>query len=223
MHVYKIYCQGRAMRKQLQILSVMMISSVMMSAVGFGEEKKCDCDEVQGMPTLQKAALSTAMDKIAVKASEISPEQKAKMESYCLTFKQIKKEFVGYTLKEMEATPFPVDQYFQIPQCQADSYSNVVKSPLLHMIADDPPEREPFLKKIYSYYERKNQVATFTQALNMKNTKGETLLDYIEWINVNKLKTEPDQQEALNKIITYACSKGAVYSYYKNKACPANI
>lgn len=55
--------------------------------------------------------------------------------------------------------------------------------------------------------------------VNAKNTNGETLLDYIE-----TRKQEPNyariMKDDLDKIISFACSHGAVYSAYPNKKCP---
>lgn len=143
------------------------------------------------------------------------------MEKFCMTFKLMEAGSMGSTLKEMEATPYPVDEYFKIPQCQSEGYSRAVKSPIFHIIADDPSARESFLKKIFLYYDiKRKSPELFTDAVNAKNTKGETFLDYIVSLQLSGRKTTPEIREVLDRIIFDVCKKGAVYSFHKNKKCP---
>jgi hypothetical protein len=139
---------------------------------------------------------------------------------FCLEFAQIEGNLVGFTIKEMEATPYLVDEFFKTPACQPEGYSNVVKSPIAHIIADDPSKRVGFLDSIWLYYSKKRKdPAKFVEMVNAKNTEGETLLDYFE-----TRKKEPIYarlaKEDIDKIVAVACSHGAVYSVYKDKKCP---
>ncbi len=139
---------------------------------------------------------------------------------YCRKFSLIEVNFVATTIKEMEATPYPIDSYFQTAACQPGEYGRDVKSPIFHIIADDPTKRENFLNILWLYYTKKrNDPAKFIEAVNFKNTKGETLLDYIESRSKDKNYKEIFK-ESLTKIIAMACSHGAEYSAYPDKKCP---
>lgn len=143
------------------------------------------------------------------------------MEKYCLKFRQIPQQLIGIMIKDMENTPYKVDDYFLVPQCQPDGYSDAVKSPLLHIVADDPNAREKFLSNIFAYYSKKRKDPTpFIKALNAKNTKGETLLDYIESLRTNGINDSPEQMVVMSKIVQFACAHGASYSARSDKTCP---
>lgn len=143
------------------------------------------------------------------------------MQKYCLKFHQIPQQMVGTVIKDMEASAFNVDRYFITPHCQPEGYSDAVQSPLLHIVADDPNAREKFLWNIYAYYAKKRkQPELFTVALNSKNTKGETLLDYFESLRKNRVHTMPEQMVVIVKIIAFSCEHGAVYESYNNLSCP---
>lgn len=135
------------------------------------------------------------------------------MHKYCNKFVQIPYGSIGSTIKEMEATNFPLLDFFTTSQCQSERYSENVKSPLLHIIVDDPTAREKFLGIIYKYFFLiKNKPEYFEMAINAKNTKGETLLDYIETLKSTDRTNLPEQIAVFNELIILACKHGGVYS-----------
>jgi hypothetical protein len=96
-----------------------------------------------------------------------------------------------------------------------------VKSPLLHYIAEAPETREEFLDNIWLYYlYRKKQPDFFSVAVNATNTKGETLLDYLESLKQRGINSQEGQQEPLKNIIEFACAHGGIYALNKIKKCP---
>jgi hypothetical protein len=208
----------------LLILSAMLFCTSI--NVAYSDSSNCvNCGpkEVPGMPTAGNKTIGS-LEKLAKADYGTATDKEAYMELFCLKIKQISSGNIGLTFKEMEASPFPVDEYFKTPQCQADGYSNVVKSPLIHLILDDPAGRGALLKKISSYFVVKNKSPErFVQALNSKNTKGETFLDYIESNRLDGRNNQPDQIEIVNSLITFACSSGGVYSKYPNKKCNNSI
>jgi hypothetical protein len=140
---------------------------------------------------------------------------------FCMKFSQIEGNSVGLTIKEAEATPFPVDDYFKKPACQPEGYSPSVKAPLAHIIADSPSKRVGFLESFWLYYSKKRKdPSRFFDFVNAKNTKGETLLDYIESMNKEGNYLSEGSQASIVKIISFACSHGAIYSVYPDKKCP---
>lgn len=140
---------------------------------------------------------------------------------FCDKFSMIEWTYIAPTIKEMEETPYAVDAYFQTPSCQPRNYGANVKCPLFHIIADSPGKRENFLNIMWLYYTKKRKdPAKFVEAINFKNTKGETLLDYIESMKKDGMYPTTETQATVEKIIATACSRGAVYSFYLDKKCP---
>lgn len=147
--------------------------------------------------------------------------QKFISQGYCMQFSQIPQEMVGTMIKELEGTGYPVEKYLTDPICQPRGYIGNVKSPMLHAIADDVNKREEFLNNIWLYYSKKRkQPEIFNQAINAKNTKGETLLDYIETMRDKSYYTIQSQQPPLDKIIKMLCDHGGVYATNPDKKCP---
>ncbi|MBC7428879.1 MAG: hypothetical protein H7336_09730 [Bacteriovorax sp.] len=141
---------------------------------------------------------------------------------FCHKFDQIEWQSVASLItKEMEPTGYSVEDFFKSPACQPGGYSDVVKSPILHVIADDPSKRVKFLDIIWLYYSKKrNDPSKFAEVVNAKNTKGETLLDYLETMKIRGEYPSEGSQASVVKIIEIACSHGAVFSVYKDKKCP---
>ena len=136
---------------------------------------------------------------------------------YCNMFLQIPYGSIASTMKEMETTQFPLSVYFSSAVCQSERYSPNVRSPLLHIIVDNPNSREKFLEYIYKYFLLiKRQPGEFTKAVNATNTKGETLLDYIETLKATKGTNYPEQLVVFQKFIRQVCSQGGRYVRYSS-------
>jgi hypothetical protein len=140
---------------------------------------------------------------------------------FCLQFSNIEWQVITTMLDDMQATPYPVDDYFKISACQPEGYSNVVKSPLAHVIADDPSKRIKFLDILWLYYSKKRKdPSKFVEMVNAKNTEGETLLDYLESMRLKGKYTIDGSKASVAQIISVACSHGALYSAFPDKKCP---
>lgn len=201
------------MRKLLQhfLCGALMLSSISAFA---GDCVNCGPKDVSGMPSNNSMS---DLEKI-VKNGQT---QKFISEGYCMQFSQIPQQMVGKMIKELETTGYPVEKYLTDPLCQPRGYSDAVKSPMLHAVADDVNKREEFLNNIWLYYSKKlKQPEIFNEAINAKNTKGETLLDYIEVMRSKKYYTLEEQQPPLEKIIKMLCDHGGVYAKTPNKKCP---
>jgi len=147
--------------------------------------------------------------------------QKDYQVKFCLQFSNIQWQVITKMLDEMQASPYPIDDYFKTSVCQSEGYSNVVKSPLAHIIADDPGKRVKFLDIMWLYYNKKrNDPLKFVEMVNAKNTEGETLLDYLESMRIKGKYTKDSSKNSVAKIISEACSHGAIYSAYPDKKCP---
>lgn len=200
------------MRKRLQhfLCGALVLTSVSAYAT---DCVNCGPKTVSGLPS--NSSLDD-LDKIASGGQT----QKFISQGYCMQFSQIPQQMVGTMIKELETTGYPVEKYLTDPICQPEGYSTSVKSPMLHAVADDVNKREEFLNNIWLYYSKKRkQPEIFDQAINAKNTKGETLLDYIESQRKNRAYPLPDQQPPLEKIIKMLCDHGGVYATTPNKKC----
>lgn len=204
------------MRKKIQyfLYGAMMVTTVNAFA---NDCVNCGPKDVSGMP---KNSTFDTMEKIAGKGKMSAHDRLYAIKEFCIKFSLIRQQMVGVAIKEMEATPITPEEYFTEPVCQPDGYSDAVQSPIIHVVADDISKREEFLQNIWLYYSKKRkQPEIFDKAINAKNTKGETLLDYLETMRLKNQYPYPEQQQQLKKVITMLCTHKGVYATYKDKKC----
>lgn len=143
---------------------------------------------------------------------------------YCLTLLNLRseKDFNKKLMASMAETAprGDLDPYWQKSNCEPRYLEPPTKSPLLHIMAENTRDRTVYIQYLKKYYEKKNDLATFKKVINAKNTRGQTVLDYIQQSFSEKhfLRTE---EAALNKFIQFLCDNGAEYATTKNKKCPA--
>ncbi|MEA9358046.1 hypothetical protein SHI21_17570 [Bacteriovorax sp. PP10] len=198
-----------------RLLQYFLCGTFLLTTTAFATDcVNCGPKNVTGLPS------NNSLDDLS-KIVQGGQTQKFVSQGYCMQFAQIPQEMVGTMIKELETTGYPVERYLTDPICQPAGYSVSVKSPMLHAIADDVNKREEFLNNIWLYYSKKRkQPEIFDQAVNAKNSKGETLLDYIETQRKNNSYPLPEQQPPLEKIIKMLCAHGGVYAKNPNKKCP---
>lgn len=139
----------------------------------------------------------------------------------CIQFEMAKKEVLSLTIRDMEQSKASVDEYFSHSECSMANYSSSVTSPMIHYVAEDPIGKQDFLNTIWLYYSKKRkEPEVFTKAINIKNSEGETLLDYIETLKKKGFYSLDSESGPLKKIIDTLCLHGGTYSAYKEKSCP---
>lgn len=197
------------MKKFLALCMILGLSSAL--------AKDCvDCSpkEVEGMPGSRSFS---PLEKIA---AAVGPTQDDYIDKYCLKFTQTPNNLVGSLIKELEKSPYPADDYFLHNKCKTEGYSSAVTSPMIHAVADAPESRSDFLNNIWLYYSKKRkEPEIFLKIINMQNTKGETILDYIESLRLKGRNTSPAMQGPVQKLVSFICEAGGVYNSYKNKSC----
>lgn len=111
------------------------------------------------------------------------------------------------------------DRYWTEAGCEP-RYIADTWSPIPHIIAENATDRMQFLVYLKKVYVARNDLATFKKIINSKNSQGQTVLDYIQyvWSTQRYIKEE---EPALNAFAKYLCDNGAEYSTYKTKKCPA--
>ena len=176
----------------------------------------CGMKDVEGMPGSKSF---TSLEKV-ITAAKDGPGQDDYISKYCLKFTQTPKNLVGSLIKEFENSPYPADEYFLHSKCQMDGQSLSVKSPMIHCIAETPDSWAEFLNNIWLYYSKKRkQPEIFKQIINMQNTRGETILDYIETLRLKGRNVTEGMKGPVDNLIAFVCSHGGVYNFHKNKSC----
>jgi hypothetical protein len=212
--------------KALAIVSTILVTPVLTSATGI-----CTNCEMAGLPsssikTIEKLAKNTILNnkKVLKNRSVASIEGDAQWAAYrrnCILFETAQKEDISTIIKDMENSPYSADSYFQHSECSPSMYSDSVKSPMIHYVAEDLFNRQDFLRVIWLYYSKKRkEPGLFTQAVNIKNTKGETLLDYIETLKQRDTYSDNAKNGPLINIVNMICEHGGEYSTHKEKKCP---
>jgi hypothetical protein len=205
------------------LLSSLVLSTFTSTIYAAENCEHCGPKKVQGMPEVIDSKLMNALAKVSpASTSETKRPFEDTAVYFCMKFGQIERNQVaGYLTREFEDAQYSIDDYFQKPGCQTDGYSETVKSPMLHMVIDLPESRREFAEVVFKYYtiKRKNP-ELWLKAVNAKNTKGETLLDYIEdKISAHSFLNE-GTQGAADGIREFICSHGGVYATHKEKKCP---
>ena len=121
----------------------------------------------------------------------------------------------------MEQSELPIEDYLTHSQCQPAMYSTSIQSPMLHFIIEDPSNRQDFLTVFWLYYSKKRkEPEVFNEIINVKNTLGETMLDYAVTLEERDLLSDVALNGPLDKIVTMLCDHGGVYATRKDRKCP---
>ncbi|MBC7539401.1 MAG: hypothetical protein H7281_11315 [Bacteriovorax sp.] len=167
-----------------------------------------------------KSALLVAMVSSKYATKEES-EFQSYLNMYCMIYpnldgaRDFKKKIADQMPKT--ATDGNMDRYWLEPGCEP-RYIAGTMSPIIHLTAENSTDRMQFVQYLKKLYETKNDLATFKKILNSKNTQGQTVLDYIQYIYSNK-RFIPQEEAGLNAFVKYLCDNGAEFSTYK-KTCP---
>ncbi|MBC7429933.1 MAG: hypothetical protein H7336_15065 [Bacteriovorax sp.] len=183
---------------------------------------QCGSKNVPGAPNLPMNGL----DKVALMVGQSEKPTYSFIDyqaSYCMKFVQIEKNELNQMIRDLKETPYSVDDYFQKAGCKPEKAGGV-KSPILHLTAEAPCSRVEYPQIIYKYYTvKRKDPKLWIEAVNAKNTLGETYLDYIESLNKQNDFNTVATKECASQLIAFACKTGATYSKVKNKTCPTDI
>lgn len=137
-------------------------------------------------------------------------------DGFCMQFEVTSMNSLGGFIRELEeSTPYSIDDYLQHPGCSQAGYAHTVKSPMLHLIADNVHKHDEALQKFHKYYNvKRKDNSLWLAAVNAKNTEGETVLDYFELRRRQHNYPSEISRKVVASIVAFACSKGAVYSKY---------
>jgi hypothetical protein len=139
----------------------------------------------------------------------------------CMKYTQIEKTEVNQMIRDLKDTGYAVDDYFLGVECNTDNFAKT-KTPILQLAAEAPCGRVEYTEIVHKYYAvKRKDPAMWQQIINTKNTNGETYLDYIEHLLRKNVYSTDESKACVAKLVSFACSTGAVYSKYPEKSCPA--
>lgn len=110
-----------------------------------------------------------------------------------------------------------VDRTWTYAGCEP-SYISSTMSPIIHIIAENSTDRLEQLVELRKYYvDVKDNPAVWLLIVNSTNTKGQTVLDYMEYIEQTK-RFVPIERPGIIRFKNFICSNGGEYLVY-SKHC----
>lgn len=159
-------------------------------------------------------------------AKQARSEEEASFQSYlniyCMNFTQLGgvNNFKTTLLDPMEASAGSrekFNRYWLSAGCEPQLMGGTM-SPLAHLAAENPTERQAYLEALQKYYRERGDETIFTKIINVKNSRGYTLLDYLIYLHVQR-EFMAEEEKGVNDFYKFLCDNGAVFSIYK-RSCP---
>jgi hypothetical protein len=175
----------------------------------------CSLQVAPGAPEIRGVK---SFEAIVAKSSFQDDDFANYVQAFCMKFEIIsnpyafKKEIIG----EMKNTPYSFEKFWTQPDCQPGKWGGTVKAPIIHLAADEAFGRIVWLETLYK--EMKDE-QMFKRIINAKNTKGQTVLDYIVFGYKDK-QYRPEEIVDVNALAKFLCEKGATFAIEKNQKCP---
>lgn len=177
---------------------------------------ECTYKRVVGAPDLG------GLEKLA-KVDLSKDELNAYQLSYCMKFEQVSNNY-GFKkdiIESMKKSPYSFDQYWITPGCTPKRIGNT-DAPIIHLAAEDAGGRMQFIQTLYKTYQERKDNAQWLKVVNAKNSRGHTLLDYIDYLSTSGTFRDEEKSE-VNEFITFLCERGATFSVSNNRKCPMKI
>lgn len=126
------------------------------------------------------------------------------------------KNFKKRMLDPMNSSPYKLDNFWLAPGCEAQ-YIGGTFTTLNHLAVENPTDRLPYVIALRKYYlVEQNRPDTWARIMRVQDTRGHTLLDYIEFLKTNK-KYIDEEMRSVESMISFLCENGAEYSVYSKK------
>lgn len=141
---------------------------------------------------------------------------------YCMQFIQLSNiyELRKNMLEKISKSAFPADHHWIDANCTPNRIGGTA-SPMIHLVAEEVGGRRKFLEALDKYFQsrRDKDPQLWQRVINARNSRGMTILDYIEFMRENKLLRQ-EELEDIESLIVYVCSRGGLYLSTR-KSCPA--
>ncbi|PIP96548.1 MAG: hypothetical protein COW00_10020 [Bdellovibrio sp. CG12_big_fil_rev_8_21_14_0_65_39_13] len=199
---------------------VAFIVSFLIFGSAFAEDNCINCPKrkVDGLPT------PANMESIASLASKAADNKDADFDSdtrvFCLKYENMSSNQTYNYAKEIDASPYPINTILQNPACMPRKIGGDNRITIMQLTVESPFSRLEHMEKMYNYIMKKHKKESiFTDAVNALNTDGMTMLDYIYFVLNNGNFTTQEGKDQVNKIRSFVCGHGGVYSKYKDQKC----
>lgn len=159
----------------------------------------------------------------AVESGKISQKDGFQLR-FCMQFEQAQDTVdVETMIEDMENSPYASDitEFWTTSACHAPS-KNDVNVPIIYNTASNPVKNELFPKVVHDYFlNDKKDMQSWLRAINSTTSDGYTFLDFIQYNILRGNYSLKKTSDAAQRIVTYLCKNGGVYSKYKDSAkCP---
>lgn len=138
------------------------------------------------------------------------------LDTYCMAFRHLEHEytFKNEILTPMKESRHSMDRFWTEPGCRPEKIGGAVHSPIVHTAAEDP-SRVVLLEALRRHYlnERRSPEG-WVKIVNAQSSKGHTVLDYVEYLKINKSYIAIEEQ-SVSELVTFICNNGGknvVYS-----------
>ena len=206
-------------------LILMITSNILFSATK--DCYTCNPEYVPGNPVEGNKTLSQLSQISLSLLSDGDGAFMGNLYGFCMAFpgdirgaKTLKKRIISRM--EKTAPNGKIDLYFLEAGCDPQHLEGGSRVPITQVAAELPSDRLDHLDVLKKYFVENKKEDLFEKAINAKNTKGQTTLDYLSYLIDNK-KFDQTQMEASESFRKYLCSNGGIYSYYKNKTCDTAV
>lgn len=206
------------------ILALCLVTLVLASNA-YSADKNSDCVScnTSSVPGLPNTRPIENLAKVTARSKFQSDDFQAYLQSYCMKFEQVtsphsmKKEII----EPMRKTPYSFEQYWTQAECRPVKIGATL-SPLIHLAADETFGRRVWLETLYKHLTDKKELNIWNNIVNAKNTRGQTVLDYIAYIRRDK-QYRDEEVEDVNALLKFLCEKGATFAVEKTLKCPYSI
>lgn len=136
---------------------------------------------------------------------------------YCLKFEQLSNT---YELRKDIIEPMGKSSFSSLDAFWIDAYCTPSRiggtvSPIVHLIAEEVGGRKAFLEYLYDFYVRRNDPSLWLRVINAVNSRGMTVLDYIEYMRDDK-ELRREEMADIDRLIQFICGRGGQYKVARN-------
>ena len=183
----------------------------------------CTAELAKGYP--REGNKSSQMIAMASGETRLAKEEDflSYLDIYCMNFTQLGgvKNFNKTLIVPMTTTSGGnneiINRYWQTAYCEPRLVGGT-RTPLAHLVAENPTDRKSYLVALKKYYNEKNENETFIKILNSKDSRGNTLLDFTN-ILFDKNTYMKEEEKPLNEFYEFLCGNRALTSTTTRK-CP---
>ena len=109
----------------------------------------CGKNDVEAIPHVKEIEMPAMIAEAKIK-EPVYPFD-SYLATYCMRYERIERNELNQMIRDLGATPYPVDDYFLNAGCDPQKAGGV-RSPILHLTAEAPCSRVEYPEVIHKYY-----------------------------------------------------------------------